>query len=207
MKGRTIGQILAPLWFLLSAPQQGTLAAELSHLSSESHDGVTTRRHVYVVGSDPSGRAAIGKALTRLGYVPLGRPDAALGPGASTMEGNGAADRGGYSFTEIPTPRDNLEGLSPVLSPDANYIVARQGWNQSTSEHELSVLGGVVEDEDSTVSWRRMVDSSNAKGEFLELSIDMAEAHGIQAEKWVALCDFLGLGYSTVERLKLWQFP
>jgi hypothetical protein len=28
-----------------------------------------------------------------------------------------------------------------------------------------------------------------------------------QTETWVTLCEFLGLGYSTVERLKLWRFP
>ncbi|KAI1816669.1 hypothetical protein GGS20DRAFT_170726 [Poronia punctata] len=28
-----------------------------------------------------------------------------------------------------------------------------------------------------------------------------------RAHTWVTLCEFLGLGYSVVERLKLWRFP
>lgn len=28
-----------------------------------------------------------------------------------------------------------------------------------------------------------------------------------EAQTWVVLCDFLGLGYSVVERLRLWRFP
>ncbi|KAJ2993931.1 hypothetical protein NUW58_g1692 [Xylaria curta] len=48
--------------------------------------------------------------------------------------------------------------------------------------------------------------SSDGKPRLFELDVFPAESH-TQAETWVALCDFLGLGYSIVERLKLWQFP
>ncbi|KAI1422223.1 hypothetical protein F5Y12DRAFT_644959 [Xylaria sp. FL1777] len=42
--------------------------------------------------------------------------------------------------------------------------------------------------------------------QLLELDISAYDSH-IQAQTWVTLCDFLGLGYSVVERLKLWRFP
>jgi hypothetical protein len=47
---------------------------------------------------------------------------------------------------------------------------------------------------------------SNGKARLLELDVFPPESHA-QAETWVALCDFVGLGYSIVERLKLWRFP
>ncbi|KAH8884355.1 hypothetical protein GQ53DRAFT_399448 [Thozetella sp. PMI_491] len=41
---------------------------------------------------------------------------------------------------------------------------------------------------------------------FIELNLHARE-HAFQGETWVALCEFLGLGYSVVERLQLRQFP
>ncbi|PHH76641.1 hypothetical protein CDD80_1355 [Ophiocordyceps camponoti-rufipedis] len=42
--------------------------------------------------------------------------------------------------------------------------------------------------------------------QLLELDVGR-RASAEQAENWVRLCRFLGLGYSTVERMKLWYFP
>lgn len=86
-----------------------------------------------------------------------------------------------YSYTEVATSRDDLDGVSPVLFSDDD-LLARWGENQTALE-------------------------TNPKSWSLEMSVNAAQSLGTQAENWVALCDFLGLGYSTVERLKLWQFP
>ncbi|KAI0444546.1 hypothetical protein F4803DRAFT_511057 [Xylaria telfairii] len=51
-----------------------------------------------------------------------------------------------------------------------------------------------------------MEDVGHGASQLLELDVFAHGSHD-QAQTWVALCDFLGLGYSVVERLKLWRFP
>lgn len=196
MKITTPRHILTPLVALLAAAIPQAICA------ASAGD---TLQHVYVVGPDPSGRATIGKALTRLGYVSTNSGDITLTTTGSGSEGTG------FSYTEISTMLgEDDEGVGEPAR--ANYIVARQapGANQTMA---LARGAGVEKDDDSTGAWwRRMVGfpaaAESEARELLELSIDVSvEARGLQAEKWVALCDFLGLGYSTVERLDLWQFP
>lgn len=199
MKG--LHQILATSLLLLPALQPGGIyAAELRPPALESHDDIPTAlQHVYVVGPCPRGRAAVGKALTRLGYV--SEPPLALETTDSTT--------GDYSYTEIATAQDHASvpatALPPGLLPGAMYLVASRGRNKTAPE--LPALGRVAEGEERALSWRQMVGYGEAERRLLELSMDPAETLSAQAEKWVALCNFLGLGYSTVERLKLWQFP
>lgn len=181
MAGKSFGQILSSILLIVPTVQQGVLASD-SYLPMESQAGITTRQHVYVVGSDPNGRAVMGKALTRLGYVSSDRSEVDHDPRLLPKVGRRAINSGSYSYTEISTPQDDLDGLSSIVTPSSDYIIIHRGHNQTAF-------------------------SSESKGESLELSFAEAEALGKQAEKWVALCEFLGLGYSTVERLKLWEFP
>lgn len=180
MKGKTIGKILQPLLVLLPMLQQGVMA-DYTNLPSRSYDGDITLHHVYLAGSDPRERAVIGRALTRLGYVPSGRPDAVIDNDSATKDDSRPANREIYSYTEISTSRDVFGGVAPILFSDDD-LLARWGENQTALE-------------------------ADTKGWSLKTNINAAQALGTQAENWVALCDFLGLGYSTVERLKLWQFP
>lgn len=180
MRAKILGKILQPFLILLPILQQGALA-DSTTLTSRSYDGDITLRHVYVAGSNPSGRAVLGKALTRLGYVPSGRSDALIDSHLSTKDGSKPANKDTYSYTEVSTSRDDLDGVSPVLFSDDD-LLARWGENRTALD-------------------------TNSKSWSLELSVNTAQSLGTQAENWVALCDFLGLGYSTVERLKLWQFP
>lgn len=175
-----IGRILQSFLVLQPILQQGALA-DSTTLTSRSYNGDITLRHVYVAGSDPSGRAVLGKALTRLGYVPSGRLDALIDSQSSMDDASRPTNKEMYSYTEVATSRDDLDGVSPVLFSDDDLLV-RWGENQTALE-------------------------TNPKSWSLEMSVNAAQSLGTQAENWVALCDFLGLGYSTVERLKLWQFP
>lgn len=200
MKRNTIAKAITPLLSLLTALQPSVSAAELRRLTPGSHASpATALQHVYVVGANPSARATIGKALTRLGYTDGGESP--------------VTDREGYSYTDVATREDDVEWLSAagVSSPDSSWIVARRDRNQTaaTSARELAVQGGLVRGvEGLALHWPgRMVGALGEEVELLELRIDAAGARGTQAQKWVALCEFLGLGYSTVERLKLWQFP
>ncbi|KAI1342170.1 hypothetical protein F5Y15DRAFT_333638 [Xylariaceae sp. FL0016] len=45
-----------------------------------------------------------------------------------------------------------------------------------------------------------------SRQQLLELDV-RAPRPDMQAQTWENLCDFLGLGYSVVERFKLWRFP
>lgn len=180
MRGMTLGKILQPVLALLPILQQGAMA-DSTTLTSRSYDGDITLRHVYVAGSDPSGRAILGKALTRLGYVPSGRSDALIDSHSSTKDGSKPTNRAMHSYTEVSTSREDLDGVSPILFSDDNLLAS---WGENQTAFDI-----------------------NSKSWSLEMSVNAAQSLGTQAENWVALCDFLGLGYSTVERLKLWQFP
>ncbi|POS69490.1 hypothetical protein DHEL01_v212117 [Diaporthe helianthi] len=208
METLIMGHILGAVLLLLTALGRQASAADMVHPPS-SVAYVTkdnSLHHVYVVGPDPSGRAAVGTALTKLGYVQRGVvSDGILGLRSSMVgeeEDPMSKGRGSYSYTEVPTlDGDLVDMLShvPSLPADGNYTVANQGSLNSTAM--------VHEGSRTLLSRRRMGNSPDSGGELLKLSIDSSEAHGLQAEKWVELCSFLGLGYSTVERLKLWQFP
>ncbi|KAI0015954.1 hypothetical protein F4780DRAFT_783662 [Xylariomycetidae sp. FL0641] len=55
-------------------------------------------------------------------------------------------------------------------------------------------------------SVRDFFEQTAGSPQLLELDVD-APRSDLQAQTWVTLCEFLGLGYSMVERMKLWQFP
>lgn len=208
MKGTAIRQILGPLLVLLPVMQHGVLATKVTFSMAKSQPDISAVHHVYVVGSDPRGRASIGKALTRLGYMPSDRTENTLDATQLADEEDWTTDnRRGYSYTEITSLPRNPEGLSSNLAPGPTYILARQGRNLTISEDELSALGRGVGNEDPTSSWKRMMGLSDSEGKSLKLSTNTADAPSTQAENWVALCHFLGMGYSAVERLDLWKFP
>ncbi|RCI16433.1 hypothetical protein L249_2299 [Ophiocordyceps polyrhachis-furcata BCC 54312] len=66
----------------------------------------------------------------------------------------------------------------------------------------LPAAAGAASDHDDV---RRFFDV-NHPHQLLELFVGTT-VPAEQAENWVTLCRFLGLGYSVVERLKLWYFP
>lgn len=182
MMGHLVGQMIASCLLVIPSMQKEALAED-SHSSLEFQTNSNTRHHVYVVGSNPDSRTVIGKALERLGYLSDDKSDVYLHSTRSLSKGPGKAiTSGSYSYTEISTLEHNFDGLPPFFDSSSEFIIIQRDHNQSTFPLEL-------------------------KGDSLELSVGAAEALGKQAEKWVALCDFLGLGYSTVERLKLWEFP
>ncbi|KAI1376498.1 hypothetical protein F4677DRAFT_79924 [Hypoxylon crocopeplum] len=61
--------------------------------------------------------------------------------------------------------------------------------------------------EEDYVRFARAFLSEEKRSEEL-LELDVLDLEGAaQAENWVVLCTFLGMGYSMVERLSLWHFP
>ncbi|OCL08161.1 hypothetical protein AOQ84DRAFT_377021 [Glonium stellatum] len=56
-------------------------------------------------------------------------------------------------------------------------------------------------------SVRRFFQERDVNQEKILLEIAVGEPEIVVGEKWEQLCIFLGLGYSTLERLRLWRFP
>lgn len=154
------------------------------------------QNHVYVLGASQSNRATLGQALSKLGYSPSSSASSSQHARRATP---GQESDNSFIYTDLPA--SDFASLSET-NPDAKYIIL----SSKPSSPQL-----VISDDRSDDSWRGMNETmgagAGAEGRFLELRLGAHDAPRTQAEAWVELCDFLGLGYSVVERLKLWQFP
>ncbi|KAH9909552.1 hypothetical protein F4778DRAFT_4206 [Xylariomycetidae sp. FL2044] len=68
------------------------------------------------------------------------------------------------------------------------------------------ILAILDESEDYIESIRDYFNASKKSEQLLELPLHPSDS-GLQSQSWVRLCEFLGLGYSVVERFNLWRFP
>ncbi|KAI1825576.1 hypothetical protein F4861DRAFT_537825 [Xylaria intraflava] len=148
---------------------------------------------VYILTPDNPALAAMSSALNTLGYTQ-----------ASPQTASGAESSGTYAALEPGTAYKNISRANP----EARFILPAQ---QTGAGHDRSGETKVREqwpgehDVDSIRAFfAEMGESSTSR--LLELDVFAPRSHE-QAQTWVALCDFLGLGYSVVERLKLWHFP
>ncbi|KAI0112641.1 hypothetical protein F4776DRAFT_640164 [Hypoxylon sp. NC0597] len=184
-----------------------SLLAGLSLLASgifALDNGARALSPVYILKTSEPATLALGKALDTLGYTRQGttkpNPDA---PSNAYIEVTSDAQLTeiGRSYPEakfiipqgsrLPPPRhaDDLAGIGPAL------------WGRGGA-------GAGAERESSLPhDWANhtLFEEKRLQG-LLELDVLALEA-GAQAENWVALCQFLGMGYSVVERLGLWHFP
>ncbi|KAI8951031.1 hypothetical protein F4801DRAFT_547032 [Xylaria longipes] len=137
----------------------------------------------------------------------------------------------GYSYSEI-TASSNELGLDPntyaVLragtmsyrnisrdNPSARFILpagktgdGSNSWLDAffREQQVADDLGTGSSAESIRAFFAEMEHAGQGASQLLELDVFARGSHD-QAQTWVALCDFLGLGYSVVERLKLWRFP
>ncbi|KAI0859244.1 hypothetical protein F4860DRAFT_483621 [Xylaria cubensis] len=159
---------------------------------------------VYILmPSNPPALTAVSSALNTLGYsyYESTRSSSDLGLDPSTYA---VLEPGTVSYQNIS--RDN---------PSARFILLA---TTKAADGSSSWLGALFPERrlagnsrpDSTDSIRaffaEMEDAGRGASQLLELDVFAHGSHA-QAQTWVALCDFLGLGYSVVERLKLWHFP
>ncbi|PQE26938.1 hypothetical protein CJF31_00003666 [Rutstroemia sp. NJR-2017a BVV2] len=160
---------------------------------------------IFILGDHASHTAALGIALQTLGYT-------------HTVLNSSFPELSTHTYTELPTasiPNDlmiqypNSKFILPVTSsPKPDSQLGRRPCANSW----LGLLAAwkpdskpIVSDDEEKNAQHEQLRRSLERGRLLEIALDERESH--RGEKWLMLCDFLDLGYSVVERLKLKEFP
>lgn len=155
---------------------------------------------VYVLGSSRTGIAAVSTALQTLGYeqiLPGSLPIASADP---------ASNEGTFSVLPVEL---GLEKHS-IMSPGAKFIlVVEDDSAMQIGYPNEEGFGGEQGYGGSSRNYIRSVQDSFAQSNngarLLEFQI--TKNNDRVGEDWAKLCQFLGLGYSVVERYRLRQFP
>ncbi|KAI0456719.1 hypothetical protein F5B21DRAFT_466514 [Xylaria acuta] len=163
---------------------------------------------VYILMPSNPALTAVSSALNTLGY------SYAESTVSSSSSSSGALGLDPSTYAVLEAGTVSYQNISRD-NPSARFILpATKAADGSLS----SWLGAffqerqVAEDlrSDSADSIRaffaEMEEAGLGASQLLELDVFAHGSHD-QAQTWVALCDFLGLGYSVVERLRLWRFP
>ncbi|KAL1883966.1 hypothetical protein Daus18300_000074 [Diaporthe australafricana] len=152
---------------------------------------------VYILQTTPQATRASTEALRALGYS-----RACSGPQCS---------QAGLTYSELSTSEDVLDVFKP--NGDSKFIIPLdfrvehrsqvvQGYQTSSSSDRASANETAARAESVQAFF------SQAKNSHRLLELDVyASGQGVEQDKWTDLCAFLGLGYSMVERQKLWYFP
>ncbi|KAI1480197.1 hypothetical protein K445DRAFT_319892 [Daldinia sp. EC12] len=157
------------------------LPFELGMLASSifASNTTTVSPSIYILGTSPPATAALSKALDTLGYNRLDLESDIL-------------DQTALSNTYVEVTSNMQLAEITRSQPDAKFILPRS--NRRIGE------------EDYVLSARNFFSKEKRSRKYLELDV-LAAKKSSQADNWVQLCDFLGMGYSVVERLDLWHFP
>jgi hypothetical protein len=156
---------------------------------------------VYILRTTPQATKASAQALHALGYKK------ACTTGTASQVG---CSQAGPTYTELSTGDDALDAFTP--HGDSKFIIpwdlrAQPGQNQVYSHHLSSSPSGTSNDTAvRTESVHAFYSRAKHSHRLLELDV-YASGQGVEQDKWTDLCSFLGLGYSMVERQKLWYFP
>ncbi|OTB06131.1 hypothetical protein M426DRAFT_21247 [Hypoxylon sp. CI-4A] len=156
-----------------------SLFAYHAYAASPNHMRADVSPPIYILQTTQPAANAIGKALDTLGYS---RQDPRPDPSMQRASFNTYVEVSGAQFANISRSHAGAKFILPRVSP------------QLMAEEDLASLASILAAEDRV-----------SEG-FLELDA-LAVEQAVQAENWVSLCSFLGMGYSTVERLGLWHFP
>ncbi|KAI1497594.1 hypothetical protein F5X99DRAFT_396314 [Biscogniauxia marginata] len=158
---------------------------------------------IYVLMPSHPATGAVTEALSTLGYSRT--------EDASYFSDQARPDPNTYTVLSPGTEYMNIS----QLNPEAKFILpigsrargsarTRQSWLKTVSQYERTA--NQVTPNEYTQAVRDFFAQTEASRQLLELDVHAPKA-AMQAQTWVTLCDFLGLGYSVVERLKLWRFP
>ncbi|KAI0396171.1 hypothetical protein F5Y17DRAFT_420697 [Xylariaceae sp. FL0594] len=213
------------------------ILASLGASSSRDAPPPSTSISVYVLKpSNPALTTALTSALNTLGYRYTYSPfdlglDLDLKADRTREDGEAARGYNGklLTYTVIPLSGATTYETIALADPSARFILPVTSSSSRTVVSSTSnAWHGLLqrtylgwedpdtgsEDEDSDTEAIRafFADDRNIsrvdgeKPRLLVLDVYPSESHA-QAEAWIALCDFLGLGYSVVERQRLWRFP
>ncbi|KAI0868452.1 hypothetical protein GGS24DRAFT_506774 [Hypoxylon argillaceum] len=161
---------------------------------------------VYILMPSDPALTALSSALNTLGYRhsasigSSGAPDLGLDPRTFAVLEPGAAYRN--ISRDNPGTRFILPAGAAAAADDAYY-----SWLRVFSQGRQGRAKDGPSDSAAVRAFSAEMEKEDAGGRgaswFLELDVFARD----QAQIWVELCDFLGLGYSVVERLRLWRFP
>lgn len=150
---------------------------------------------VYILQTTPQATRASAEALQALGYR-----RACTGPEAQCSQT-------GPTYSELSTGEDALNAFKP--NGDSKFIIP---WDlrvqRSSHVQKRSASGNNFANDTAARAESVQAFYSQAKNSDRLLELDVyASGQGVEQDKWIDLCSFLGLGYSMVERQKLWYFP
>lgn len=150
---------------------------------------------VYILQTTPQATRASAEALRALGYS-----RACTGPEAHCSQT-------GPTYSELSTGEDALNAFKP--NGDSKFIIP---WDlrvqRSSHVQKRSASGPNFANDTAARAESVQAFYSQAKNSDRLLELDVyASGQGVEQDKWIDLCSFLGLGYSMVERQKLWYFP
>ncbi|KAI8626292.1 hypothetical protein F5Y19DRAFT_478659 [Xylariaceae sp. FL1651] len=178
-------------FFLLPASLAGLV---LAHAASPS---------VYILMPSNPALTAVSSALDTLGYrhseftATIASAELGLDPSTYAVLAPGTA------YKNISRANPDAKFILPVTANTADssywlgaFVPAQTGRGMQADDYADSVRAFFADSDENRYG----------RSQLLELDASAPASHA-QAQAWVALCDFLGLGYSVVERLKLWRFP
>ncbi|KAI1772843.1 hypothetical protein F4818DRAFT_424107 [Hypoxylon cercidicola] len=189
----------------LSLVGLGLLASDVYALDAANHHDATLPP-VYILRTTQPALTSLNKALDTLGYI---RADPEF------IHNNQTASS--YSYVEVSSGAQLVEVSR--AHPEAKFIVPR-GRPSSQSGNDWSRMGAAwwiggshhdqksleLRDDEDHIQQALISFPEEKRRHVFHLDVFSREA-ATQADTWINLCEFLGLGYSTVERLKLWHFP
>ncbi|KAI0205290.1 hypothetical protein F4808DRAFT_279894 [Astrocystis sublimbata] len=151
---------------------------------------------VYILMPSSSALTAVSSALNTLGYsYAESTPSSELGLDPSTY---GVLEPGTALYQNISRENPSARFIMPSSKGgDGSRSWLGSFFQESQVADEMALRGAD--------SIRAFFDEKEGPSQLLELEVFAHNSH--HAQTWVTLCDFLGLGYSVVERLKLWRFP
>ncbi|KAI1104850.1 hypothetical protein F4804DRAFT_168619 [Jackrogersella minutella] len=160
---------------------------------------------VFILKTTHPATTALSKALDTLGYSRL-------------VSGSDSHNQGTVTTTYVEVTSDTQLTEIAKSHPEARFIIPRGSsrrigdglagigsmWRKRDASLEQESVRSLAEEGDVWLA-HSFFSEKDLDG-ILELDV-LALEKGVQAENWVRLCDFLGMGYSVVERLGLWRFP
>ncbi|KAI1452706.1 hypothetical protein F4805DRAFT_446366 [Annulohypoxylon moriforme] len=174
-----------------------------SILASTHHTATTSSSPapIFVLKTTHTATSVLSKALSKLGYIHQDPNTSRQSNYTSNIEAN--------TYVEVTSDTQLLEIAN--LHPEAKFIIPRGSRLSASSSwwgSELMTTREASSGSGGGGSWfaQPFVSEKEEVNGILELDV-LALEKGAQAENWVRLCDFLGLGYSVVERFGLWHFP
>ncbi|KFY23156.1 hypothetical protein V493_06043 [Pseudogymnoascus sp. VKM F-4281 (FW-2241)] len=165
-------------------------------LSSHTSASLVQNDRVYILGGSRTGIAVISTALQTLGYKKII-------PGAIPISSaDQASNQRTFSVVSIVSGIDEQS----IMSPGAKFILPVEDDNIPQIEYSNGEgFGGASAYQNYARSAQDVFVQLDREESLLVFQITK-NSHRVGTD-WPMLCHFLGLGYSTVERYRLKQFP